>query len=60
MDKQYRTMTNFPCRSCTEKVVHSDLQEGNYPNYDVSPDGRRFVTVENVGSDSPTIRVVEN
>ena len=36
------------------------LQQGNYPNYDVSRDGRRFVTVESVGNATPTIHVVEN
>ena len=36
------------------------LQQGNYPNYDVSPDGRRFVTVETVENATPAIHVVQN
>ena len=36
------------------------LQRGNYQNYDVSPDGRRFVTVEDVEVEPPRIHVVEN
>ena len=36
------------------------LQRGRYPNYDVSPDGQRFVTVENVENVTPAIHVVQN
>ena len=54
------TNARFSAGEATRLFSALSLQFGNYPNYDVSPDGQRFVTVESVGNTTPAIHVVQN
>ena len=54
------TTPGFSAGQASRLFSDLSLQRGNYQNYDVSPDGRRFVTVENVDVDPTRVHVVEN
>ncbi len=54
------TNARFSAGEATRLFSALSLQFGNYPNYDVSPDGRRFVLVENADVEPPRIHVVQN
>ena len=54
------TTAGFSAREPLRLFSELSLQRGNYQNYDVSPDGRRFVVVEDVEVAPPRIHVVQN
>ena len=54
------TAPGFSAGEASRLFSDLSLQQGNYPNYDVSPDGQRFVTVESVGNATAAIHVVQN
>ena len=54
------TTAGFSAREPLRLFSELSLPRGNYQNYDVSPDGRRFVVVEDVEVEPPRIRVVQN
>ena len=54
------TTPGFSAGEAERLFSEFSLQRGSYPNYDVSPDGQRFVTVESVENATPAIHVVQN
>ena len=54
------TTPGFSAGEASRLFSELSLQRGRYPNYDVSPDGQRFVTVETVENVTPAIHVVQN
>ena len=54
------TTPGFSAGEASRLFSGLSLQRGNYQNYDVSPDGQRFVTVESVENVTSAIHVVQN